>query len=637
MMKTILLKKNGAGRISSLAAMAALFLGCAIITVPLRTGSAQPVETTRQIWTAADAAMAQEVADGVPLKDIINSSVKSGASINETIAAAIKVGVYPSLVVYTSINEGYAAQTVVKAALKAGAPFDVVLKAAANAGLNKKSVTVGDVVTAAIKSGVDPSLVVHTAISEGYPAQIVIKTALRAGAPLNVVVKSAIDAGAEIKAVYAGAADAGKAGKSPAAVERAISAAGTPVRVADKSERIAEKPVTSPPSEVALTPRSLEPPLAIFGRGGVVLTRFPSLSQTSQVFPIDPLTINPFLALSEAFSDNVFFSADNRKRDAITTITPGVRVKLPFQAHSAELEYYSVITRYNRKEYRFDDISDHHVNAAMDLKFGDRFGMRLSDQFARDHEPRSSSATGNLEVFHTNAASLSAAYRTSDLTRIQIDYTKANWGYVTDHFRDHDEDLIAGTFFYQVLSRTSAFIEYGHRNFTYTEEAADFDSKADTVQAGLIWDLSARTRGTIKAGLAHKDFTSSTRRDVTVIVWSADVRHDLTSDTTVVLTARRSLNEPNRPDIDYFISTGFYAELTHHFIKEWAAVFRGSQVTDAYSALKADRTFLGGAGLTYKAMDWIEFAVDYNWHQRNSSILGKYVEHSTGVTANISF
>ncbi len=614
-------KKNSARRTFSFMALFALVLGT-IMMVPLRAGAANPATDMRLEWTATEAEVAREISEGVLLRDIINNTVRSGERIHKVVVACIKVGVDPSLVVYTAISEGYSAQTVVKAALKAGAPLNAVVNSAVNTGLDEKSTYVGNIVDAAIKAGEDPSLLVYTAITEGYSVQTVIRAALKAGAPLEAVVNAATNAGADKKSIYVGAADAGA---SPAAVERALSTAKTPG---------ASVFISAPPTAAAPPSPAFASAPAIFGRGGIVLSQAPAWA--APTLPLGPLKLNPFLGLSETFSDNVLFTADNRKRDLITTITPGVRVELPFQAHSAELEYYSVIARYGHK-YRDDDISDHHVNAAVDLNFGDRFGMRLSDQFARDHEPRSSSATGNLEVFHTNAASLSASYRPSDLTRIQIDYSKANWGYVTDHFRDHDEDLIAGTFFYQVLSRTSAFIEYGHRKFTYTVEAADFDSKEDTVQAGLTWDLSARTRGTIKAGLAHKDFTSSTRRDVTLIVWSADVRHDLTSDTTVVLTARRSPNEPNRPDIDYFISTGFYAELTHHFLKEWAAVFRGAQVTDAYSALKADRTFLGGAGLTYKAMDWIEFAVDYNWHQRNSSILGKYVEHSTGVTANISF
>jgi hypothetical protein len=675
-------KKNTAKKNFSIAALAALVLGCSITVAPLRAGAAQPSSEKREVWTASDAEIAREAAAGIPLKDIINNAVRSGQRIHEVVASAIKVGTNPSQVVYTAIAEGYATETVVKAALKAGAtlisvvnsatfagvdekstyiadgldaitktdidptlvvftaitegysaqtvvravmkagaPLKAVFWSATHVGPNDKSFYCGEIVTAAIKTGVDPSLVVHTAITEGYAAQLVVKAALKAGAPLDGVVRAATNAGADKKSIYVGAAEAGA---SPGDVERALSAAKTPG---------ASRIVLSKTAASTLPSATSAPAPAIFGRGGILLSQAPAWAPPT--LPLGPLKVNPYLGISETFSDNVFFTTENRKRGSITTITPGVRVELPFQAHSAELEYYSVITRY-RKDYRIVDISDHHVNAAMDLKFTDRFGMHLSDQLARDHEPLSSSVTtGDLKVFDTNAATLSASYRTTDLTRMQIGYTKSNWRYQTDHFRDRDEDLISGTFFYQGFSRMSAFIEYGHRNFAYTVEEVDLDSKADTVQAGIAWDISPQSRGTLKAGVARKDFAASTRRDVTVYVWSADVRHDLTSDTTVVLTAQRSLNEPNMSSIDYFISTGVYADLTQRIVSDVAAVLRGAYVSDDYSSSQVDRTYFGGAGLTYKAKDWIKFAVDYNWHQRNSSILQKYVEHATIFTMNI--
>ena len=116
----ILLKMNCARVISSLSAMVALVLGCTIIMAPLRTGAAETAETTREVWTAIEAEMAQEVEDGIPLSDIITSHVKPGEGIQEVVASAIKVGVDPALVVSTAIKQGYPAQTVVKAALTGG-------------------------------------------------------------------------------------------------------------------------------------------------------------------------------------------------------------------------------------------------------------------------------------------------------------------------------------------------------------------------------------------------------------------------------------------------------------------------------------------------------------------------------------
>ena len=434
-----------------------------------------------------------------------------------------------------------------------------MLKSAAYAG-PKKASSVREIVTASVQFGVDPSQVVHTAISEGYSAQIVITTALKAGAPLDVVVKSAIDSGVDDKTIYVAAADAGK---SPAAVEQAILAARAPVKTgAVQSEKIAEKPVLQrfhPVGSRSCLPFSRTASGDL--RTGYHRTRTAYRHGDPLCSMLGQLKINPFLGLSESFSDNVFFTPDNRKRDSISTVTPGVRVKLPFQTHVAELNYYSVITRYGKTDYSFDDTTDHHGNAAVDFLFGDRFEMRLSDQLAHDHEPRSSSATGNIEVFDTNAASLSAAYRTSDLTCLQIDYTRSNWRYVTGHFRDREEDLVAGTVFYRVMSRTSVFIEYGYRKIAYSDETLGFNSTVGTLQGGLIWDIAARTKGTIKAGLAQKDFKWTTKGNPSEMIGSADVRHAFSKDTTLVLTAQRSINEPDSSSIDYFVSTGGYGRV----------------------------------------------------------------------------
>ena len=121
-----------------------------------------------------------------------------------------------------------------------------------------------------------------------------------------------------------------------------------------------------------------------------------------------------------------------------------------------------------------------------------------------------------------------------------------------------------------------------------------------------------------------------------VKVGSADVRHDFATNTTVVLTAQRSMNEPNIPGINYFIATGAYAELTQRFVQKWAAVVRVAYVEDQYF-IRTDRTALSGAGFRYRAVDWLEFALDYNWQKRQSNIEGNdYTEQSSIIMVNIS-
>jgi len=651
-------------------------LGCAIMMFPLRAGAARPAADTRVVWSAIEAEIAREFSQGVPLQNIINDAVNSGGKLHEVVVACIKVGVEPSLVVYTGITEryaartviraartagislndvmnsathagvdkkpiyvgdlveaaiktgedpslvvyiavteGYSAQTVVRAALKSGAPLKDVLKSANHAGRDDKAAYGGEIVTAVIKTGEDPSLVVYAAVAEGYSAQTVVKAALKTGASLQAVVNAAVNAGADKKSIYVGAADAGEA---PGEVKRALSTAG----IAGASVFI-----SSPPSP-ALAPA----PAIFFGRGGIVLSQAPAWAPPT--LAVGPLKVNPFVSVSQTFSDNITYTRNDKKSDSITTVTPGIRLRLPFQTHVAQLEYYSVFARYGK--YTGENTTDDHVGGSVDFKAGDRLELRLSDNYENGHEPRSSTPTGTNEDFHSNVAAASASYRITDRFTARLDYGKAAWHFITSHFRDREEDQIVGTVYYRVLPKASVFLEYGRRNMNYVETTPDLDGTVGTMQAGLTWDISSRSKGTLKAGLARRDLTSSAGSNGTVKVGSADVRHDFTGDTTVALTAQRSLNEPDIPGSKYFISTGGYAELTQRFVRKWAAVVRGAYVQDLYF-VRTDRTALTGAGLRYRAKDWLEFALDYNQRKRDSNIQGNdYVEQSSLITMNVS-
>jgi hypothetical protein len=453
----------------------------------------------------------------------------------------------------------------------------------------------------------------------------VIKTALNAGAPLNDVVRAAVDAGADRRPIYAGAADAGK---SPAAVKRALSAARNPLVATVITP--SKKPATTPSDELTITSAP-----AIFGIGGIVLSPAPVWALPTYLADTVPVTINAFLSLTETFSDNArFTSAGTKESDTLTTITPGVRLRLPFQAHLAEAELYGVMNYY--KTNKDLNVNDSHIGLSADFKVTDPFKLRIADTFDNGHESLSSSPTGSQEVFRTNVLAASAAYQFTENFKALVDYGMSTWRFDTAKFRDRDENGLAGTVSYKVLPKTWLFMEYGGRNIAYSDKTLDLDSTVSTLQAGMIWDISSRSKGSIKAGLARKNLTSSAKTDGTVKVGSVDVRHDFTKDTTVVLTAARSLNEPNIQGMNYFISTGGYADLTQRFLQKWAVMIRGAAVQDNYS-IRTDRTTLGGIGFKHRTKDWLEFAVDYNWRSRHSDDPGyNYTEHSAIIKVSAS-
>jgi hypothetical protein len=355
------------------------------------------------------------------------------------------------------------------------------------------------------------------------------------------------------------------------------------------------------------------------------------------------LQVHPYLSLQEIFSDNVYSTAQNEKSDAIHVIKPGVQLFFPFGSHQFEADYHAVFRRYDT--YRGEATDDQHARGSLDLSFGRRINLTLRALYDKGHEARSSSATGFIEVFRAKTGFASVVYQLTNRFKVQADYTRTAWSFPISGFRDRDEDLIAGYFYYRFLPKTWVFVEYDHLMVDYTESTTPLDNNADSLFVGLTWDVTAKTRGTIKAGGTRKDYDDGSVDDESTSVWGLDLDHKFTELTSLALRATRSVNETNAPFTANFITTGFSGELTHRFLSKAALLLRGAWGKDDFShavppstVKRSDKTTLLGAGLKYFAKEWLDLGVDYNRRSRSSNIAAnEYDENEYILSVNMRF
>jgi hypothetical protein len=355
------------------------------------------------------------------------------------------------------------------------------------------------------------------------------------------------------------------------------------------------------------------------------------------------MEIHPFVSLKEVFSDNIYSTPADLKRDSITVATPGVKLQWPFGMHRLEAEYYAVDSRYGT--YKGENTTDHHAKGLLGLKLGSLFSLSAGGAFDKGHEPRSSSATGFIEVFRTNTGSASAAYQLTGKSKIQLDYSRYAWNFMTSNFRDRDEAIMAGYLYYRFLPKTSAFIEYERKAVDFTEATTTLDNAMDSLLLGLTWEMTGRSKGTIKGGRTSKDFKDPAIKDFSVWTWSVDLSHKFSELTSLSLVGSRQVNETNWYGTAYFITTGAYGELKHAFMSKMSLLLRGSYGTDRFSnavppetEVREDKTRMLGAGLRYTMKDWLEFGADYNKRNRDSNRnTNDYHETQYILSANMAF
>jgi hypothetical protein len=358
---------------------------------------------------------------------------------------------------------------------------------------------------------------------------------------------------------------------------------------------------------------------------------------------VGQMEIHPFVSVKEIFSDNIYYTPTDEKRDSILETNPGVKMQLPIGMHRFEAEYWAIDRRY--KTYKGDDTTDEHAKGLLDLKFGSRFNLTASGAFDKGHDPRSSSGSGFIEVFRTNTGYGSATYQLTGRSKVQVEYTQTMWNYMTSDFRDRDEGLTSGYFYYRFLPKTSAFVQYDHKTVDYTNPTSVLDSTENSPLVGIQWDITEKSKGTIKMGYAWKSYKDPAMQDYSGLRWYLGIDHKFSEDSSIVLTGQRQLNEANNVNVAYYTTTGLYGELSVRFLSKTAFLLRGSYSKDVYSnavppatVAREDTYTLAGAGLKYFMKDWIDIGADYNKRDRNSNFdVNDYKETQYVLSVNMSF
>lgn len=359
---------------------------------------------------------------------------------------------------------------------------------------------------------------------------------------------------------------------------------------------------------------------------GVAATMlFPALVMAEGNLHAGPLEIHPILKATESYTNNVYSRPNAKKRDWYTTTIAGLRLDLPFREHLLDLGYQATFNRYAK--YDEENSTTHVADGLLDLKLGSRFGLTLSDRYSKSFESRGETATGIQEHFETNAATVSVAYELVDVSEVRLDYTKTTWDYKNSTYRARDEDLAEAYIYLKFLPKTSAFIEVDGNNIDYNDSNSSQNSQEITGLLGLTWELSDSSIGTVQAGYMKKNFNDKAVRDFNTWVAFADINHDITESTRIVLDAHRKVSETTLVGSRYILNTRGSARLIHSFFTKFSVDIHASLSKDAFSDIntgatlvRKDSTSASGVGVNYDIQNWLTAGLGYEQRDRNSNV-----------------
>ncbi len=363
--------------------------------------------------------------------------------------------------------------------------------------------------------------------------------------------------------------------------------------------------------------------------GAISTSAIPSqLSPSAGGFMLGGVGIYPVIGVGLRYDDNIFLSNANKKSSTVAIVSPAVRAQVRDPGGSTYgITYKADLGRYF--DSAADNYNDQSVVADANVVVSTRARLALRFEYLDLHDPRGSTDRANSaepDQWHAPGASATFSYGTPGARgRVELEAGHNEKRYDNNRTftagSDRNTNYVGGTFYWRVMPATSLLLQAKQTAIDYRFNPSGLDSKERRYYAGVTWDATAKTSGTIRAGYLEKDFSNTARQDFSGTSWQGRVRWSPLTYSVFEVTTGRETNEATGIG-DYILSSLVYGTWTH----AWNSVvktnvllgyrrddFRGS------GAVRKDDTTSAGVGATYQMRRWLNFGAQYIYTDRSSN------------------
>ncbi len=405
------------------------------------------------------------------------------------------------------------------------------------------------------------------------------------------------------------------------------------------------------------------------------ITLFSSFAYSATVF-------TPRLTLTEEYSDNLDLSPDNERSDWFTIISPGANLDVRGRIAGLVLDYEPSYVMYNR--YSDDNTWRHRASANFWANLTRRTLFTLEDEAVYTEEPYSEFDTTRRQGrnhYFINTATTNLHYQFGA-------YDSVDLGYIFEFLNNEDDDHVDTQRHepYAVLRYWPQPNEWGtetslrYRKGLYdvedqvsgdTENWLPEDFDFYTANFRLIKQFSPRLNGSIRYGYSNMDYDGtmggySSHEAGPGFTYAVGENTNLSAELVYIYRDRNRENYSDqqgfiffsellqswifsRSHIDLSARSGYqpdtfgaenlgfnlYAEAEavyeYSFSRQTAWDLFGGARYDSYIDLdpeRVDNIFRAGTGLSYQALSWARFRVEYSYRQvLSDSYEYEYVEN----------
>lgn len=356
-----------------------------------------------------------------------------------------------------------------------------------------------------------------------------------------------------------------------------------------------------------------------------------------------PLFVTPFLGVAVGRDDNLFLTNTNKKATTTFLLSPGFSLDARGASTAFMVRYQGQVGRYAQSDD--DNYVDHALRASFDAAFDQRNFLRVGLDWIRSHDPRGSTdrgISGRPDIYRQVTPSATYAFGTPGAAgRVELYASNQDKVYqnnrATTAASDRENREFGGAVYVRVAPKTYVMAEARATDISYKQPLATRNQSGEERRyfAGVSWDASAATTGTLKAGQLKRHYDTGGEDKTTA--WEGIVAWSPRSYSKVDFYTSRTSNEST--GAGRFILSSIGGLSWNH---AWNSLFStGLDLRvqkDEYKGFdRRDEIKSLGLKAGYKLRRWLTLGAEYTYTTRDSnSTVNEYDKNLYLLTATAS-
>jgi len=369
---------------------------------------------------------------------------------------------------------------------------------------------------------------------------------------------------------------------------------------------------------------------------------------SEDVFGKESGYFHPFISLSETYNDNIY-NTKTKEDDFITVIAPGLWIALPgtkeaitVQGVSGSIPGGLMNTRFKSETFnRYqayalyspqfeiyssnddENATSHLAEGGLQYNLKGGLSFDVLDQYLKSHDSRGTGVSTALDEYENNLFDGMISYEISPKLQIRAGGSTYNVHYIENrnNYKDRQDVGFSGYLFYNIMSKTSIYAGYDHINVDYDDDSSTSlsDSSLNRYFTGIKWEITAKSKGNIKAGYVTRDFDKDTKNDFDGFMTEIVLDHNFTSSTGISCRGAKSNQESDIVGSSYIDSTMLgFAYNQKITTKIMASLELRWENLDYNNISRTDDIYLISPKLQYKFTDWLTSDLVYSYKTRDS-------------------